>query len=277
MKFKDDIQKKIEKNSPKNSQNKTGTRKSTQTGTGKNTKGVNRTGDKSAAKKGNRRNKRNWKKTVIFAAVVICILALLLAGILFFKGCGGQKLEDATQSTVTVAKNGKISQLLIEALPSGQYSESDLKNTVTQWIDEYVKQHDKNAVVMDGLEVKEEVAKLRINYSSVEDYKAFNNVDFFTGTVEEAIAAGYEFPNIFINKGGEEVSFTKIRSSCQDEKVIIIQEPLNVLTPDAILYVSSNMEILDGQNAKLENDTMITYENGQTVTQNYGIVIYNSK
>lgn len=277
MKFKDDIQKKIEKNSPKNSQNKTGTRKSTQTGTGKNTKGVNRTGDKSAAKKGNRRNKRNWKKTVIFAAVVICILALLLAGILFFKGCGGQKLEDATQSTVTVAKNGKISQLLIEALPSGQYSESDLKNTVTQWIDEYVKQHDKNAVVMDGLEVKEEVAKLRINYSSVEDYKAFNNVDFFTGTVEEAIAAEYEFPNIFINKGGEEVSFTKIRSSCQDEKVIIIQEPLNVLTPDAILYVSSNMEILDGQNAKLENDTMITYENGQTVTQNYGIVIYNSK
>lgn len=277
MKFRDDIQKKIEKNSPKNSQNKTGTRKSTQTGTGKNTKGVNRTGNKGAAKKGNRRNKRNWKKTVIFAAVVICILALLLAGILFFKGCGGQKLEDATQSTVTVAKNGKISQLLIEALPSGQYSESDLKNTVTQWIDEYVKQHDKNAVVMEGLEVKEEVAKLRISYSSVEDYKAFNNVDFFTGTVEEAIEAGYEFPNIFINKGGEEVSFTKIRSSCQDEKVIIIQEPLNVLAPDAILYVSSNMEILDGQNAKLENDTMITYENGQTVTQNYGIVIYNSK
>ena len=204
-------------------------------------------------------------------------MLLLLAGILFFRGCGGQKLEDATQSTVTVARNGEVSQLLIEAFPTEQYSDTDLKDTVTQWITEYTQQHDKDAVVLENLEVEEEIAKLRIGYASAEDYKAFNQVDFFAGTVEEAIAAGYEFPNVFINKDKEEVSFTKIRSSCLDEKVIIIQEPLNVLAPDTILYASSNMEILDDQNAKLESDTMITYENGQTVTENYGFVIYNSK
>lgn len=277
MEFKKDIQKKEKTDSPRSSQKKkeTGIQRSKQTEIEKKT--INHTGKKVLERKNNRKKKKSRKKTAILIAVGVGILLLLLAGILFFRGCGGQKLEDATQSTVTVARNGEVSQLLIEAFPTEQYSNTDLKDTVTQWIGEYTQQHSKNAVVLESLEVKEEIAKLHIGYASEEDYKAFNNVDFFSGTVKEAIEAGYEFPNVLITKSKEEVSFTKIRSSCLEEKVIIIQEPLNVLAPDTILYTSSNMEILDDQNAKLESDTMITYENGQAVTENYGFVIYNSK
>ena len=68
-----------------------------------------------------------------------------------------------------------------------------------------------------------------------------------------------------------------IPDSCTDQQLIIIREPLNVLVPGKILYVSNNMKILSSKEAKLEQDVEVSYENAQVTTEAYGYVIYSAK
>ena len=66
-------------------------------------------------------------------------------------------------------------------------------------------------------------------------------------------------------------------SFCAEMQVVIVKEPVCVLAPGEIRYVSSNMELLDKNRARLVSDTGLTDENAQVVTDAYGIVIYEGK
>ncbi len=57
--------------------------------------------------------------------------------------------------------------------------------------------------------------------------------------------------------------------------MIIIREPMQVLVPGTILYVSKNMEVVNESQARLSADEDTDSES-QVTTQAYGYVIYAS-
>lgn len=202
-------------------------------------------------------------------------IAIFLTVLLSLTGCGG--IEKAKESTVTVSDEGVVTEALIEEFLSEDYDEKELETNIRQMVDTYNTESGKDAVKIMKIQVKEGEATALLQYESDEVYREFNQVDFFTGTVGQAKEEGFTFAETFQDTEGKEVALRIIPDSCTDQQLIIIREPLNVLVPGKILYVSNNMKILSSKEAKLEQDVEVSYENAQVTTEAYGYVIYSAK
>lgn len=202
-------------------------------------------------------------------------IAIFLTVLLSLTGCGG--IEKAKESTVTVSDEGVVTEALIEEFLSEDYDEKELETNIRQMVDTYNTESGKDAVKIMKIQVKEGEATALLQYESDEVYREFNQVDFFTGTVGQAKEEGFIFAETFQDTEGKEVALGIIPDSCTDQQLIIIREPLNVLVPGKILYVSNNMKILSSKEAKLEQDVEVSYENAQVTTEVYGYVIYSAK
>lgn len=201
--------------------------------------------------------------------------ALCLACLIFLSGCGD--IDDVKQSTVTVNKKGVVTEVLIEDFSSEKYDGEELKKSVKELVDAYNKKTGKVQIDLKKSEVKEGTATVQLQFQTDDDYRGFNQVDFFAGTVKEAKEAGYGFTGTFVDSKGKDVLPGNVPDKCLDEKVMIIREPLAVLVPGTILYASKNMELLGKDQAKLSDDTGISYENAQVTTEAYGYVIYSAE
>ncbi len=93
------------------------------------------------------------------------------------------------------------------------------------------------------MQVKDKQAKVQLEYQYVADYRGFNQVDF-AGSVE-GTKEGYAFASDFTDAKGKDASTAKIPDGCENQQVIIIREPMQVLVPGTILYVSKNMEVIN--------------------------------
>ena len=200
---------------------------------------------------------------------------LLLAGLLTLSGC--EKIEKASESTVTVDKKGIVTEILIEDFSSEEYQEDELKKSIEELVSTYNKQAGEEEVTLKKMQVKDGNASVLMQYSTDDTYRAFNQVDFFAGTVAQAQKEGYAFAGAFTDEKGQAVSQGTIPAECQDQSVMIIREPLAVLVPGKILYVSKNMKILGEDCARLAADSGDTYENAQVTTEAYGYVIYSAE
>ncbi|MCI6997281.1 MAG: hypothetical protein MR936_10970 [Eubacterium sp.] len=200
---------------------------------------------------------------------------LLLAGLLTLSGCG--KIEKVAESTVTVDKKGIVTEILIEDFSSEEYQEDELKKSIEELVSTYNEQAGEEEVTLKKMQVKDGNASVLMQYSTDDAYRAFNQVDFFAGTVKQAGKEGYAFAGAFTDAKGQAVSQGTIPAECQDHSVIIIREPLAVLVPGKILYVSKNMKILGEDCARLAADSEDTYENAQVTTEAYGYVIYSAE
>lgn len=63
---------------------------------------------------------------------------------------------------------------------------------------------------------------------------------------------------------------------CEKQQVIIIREPMQVLVPGTIQYVSKNMKVVNKSQARLSADEG-TDDESHVTTQAYGYVIYTDK
>lgn len=199
---------------------------------------------------------------------------MLLSALIFLSGCGS--IDDVKQSTVTVNKKGVVTEVLIEDFSSEKYDGEELKTSVKELVDAYNKKAGKEQVTLKKSEVKEGTAVVQLRFETDEDYRGFNQVDFFAGTVKEAEEEGYDFSGEFVDGKGEKVLPGTVPDKCQEEMVMIIREPLAVLVPGTVLYASKNMELLGKNQAKLSDDTGSSYENAQVTTEAYGYVIYRA-
>lgn len=200
-------------------------------------------------------------------------LGLALAAVLLLSGCGG--IEKMTETTVTVDDKGTVEELLLEDFSDETYNEEELTAQINELVEAYNKEAGSEAVSVKSMQVKDKQAKVQLEYQSVADYRGFNQVDFFAGSVKEAQKEGYAFASDFTDAKGKDASTAKIPDGCENQQVIIIREPMQVLVPGTILYVSKNMEVVNESQARLSADEDTDSES-QVTTQAYGYVIYAS-
>ncbi|MCI8300555.1 MAG: hypothetical protein HFI69_09420 [Lachnospiraceae bacterium] len=170
---------------------------------------------------------------------IICIslVCVLMTGL--FSACG--KSLEADRDTVYVQKRGAIISAAIADFDKDYYDEEELKSFVEERVEAYQEEHGKNSVKIDEFSVEERVAKLYMKYDGYENYQDFNEVKLFTGTVPQALAAGFDFDAEFtkVEDGKPAGSIENTEVVDTDYKVVILSEKVDVKVDGAIQYMSS--------------------------------------
>lgn len=218
--------------------------------------------------------------------VSLCLAAVFCGGLL--AGCG--KLE-VTRDTIYIQKNGKVTAVSMDELDKDYYSEQELEEYVDQEAAAYTSENGNKSLKVDSFEVQDSAVTLQLTYASSEDYVSFNGTVLFSGTVEEALNAGYDFDMEFYSAGYGSESAESEEEQLSDEaaeeemtdgsvdgeeitahsdyKVVITNEALNVKVDGDILYVSgedfsmedeSTVSIPDPGDSQVAGLTYIVYQ-----------------
>lgn len=185
----------------------------------------------------------------------IALMILLSIGIL--TGCG--QSYDAEVSTVFVQKDGKIVSTDVEAFEEDRYDKEGLKTYVENAIADY-NGGDTEAVVMKSLTVEEGNAILILEYASASDYAAFNGIELFTGSIADALAAGYSFDVEFASVEGGNASACSVNDflGSKDLKVAIIKGNIDVHVDGRVAYVSTaNTSYVDAGTIRIQEGTSL--------------------
>ncbi|MCI9446907.1 MAG: hypothetical protein HFH36_05865 [Lachnospiraceae bacterium] len=169
--------------------------------------------------------------------ISISLVCLLIAGL--FSACGDALVAD--RDTVYVQKKGKVVCAAISEFDKDYYDEEELKSYVEERVQAYQGENGKDSVEIDEFTVEDKVAKLYMKYKDCESYQDFNEVTLFSGTVPQALAAGFKFDTEFTKvedgKANGSVDSTTVMDS--DCKVVILSEKIDVKVDGAVQYISS--------------------------------------
>lgn len=174
--------------------------------------------------------------------ISISLVCLMIAGL--FSACG-DSLE-ADRDTVYVQKKGKVICAAVSDFDKEYYDAQELEKYVEERVSAYQQEHGKNSVVIDSFAVENGVAKLYMKYKDCENYQNFNEVTLFSGTVSQALAAGYTFNAPFTQiedgKAAGNVENTTVMDT--DYKVVILSEKVDVKVDGTVQYMSTDYTTL---------------------------------
>ena len=181
---------------------------------------------------------------------------MLIAGLIMLSGCVS-KSEDYKETTVSIDKKGKITHEIIESFDKDYYNEDELRSLIDDELSEYCrsKSNDK-AAKLASLEIKEGMAEAEIDFESFEDYASFNEVDFFYGTVKEAMAKEYP-TDVTLKSADDDSTIGKYEfESLGDNMIVVVSEPVTVRLPGKIAYSTANIDVVDKDEARMASDSV---------------------
>lgn len=112
------------------------------------------------------RMKNNMKIALLMGAFSLALTA-----------CGSpEQIKDAKESTLLI-QDDKIYSMSIEEFDEVIYSKDDLKDSIKSAISEYQEENGKESITQQSFKVDNDIAKLCLEYNSLEDYNDFNLVD----------------------------------------------------------------------------------------------------
>ena len=182
------------------------------------------------------------KKFMVWALVAVMCLGM-------FAGCGASYAAD--ESTVFVLKDGSIVSTDVEDFDEGTYDADGLKDYVDQTIDTYNE------------------AVLTLEYASASDYQKFNDIELFTGSVAEALAAGYTFDADFASVSDSAIKACDSSEFLNDPsyKVVIIKGNTNVQVKGTIAFASiQNTIYVDNRTISIREGASLL-DSGKNSTQ----------
>lgn len=184
------------------------------------------------------------------------LLMLLCIGMLV--GCGNS--YEADESTVFVLKDGKIISTDVEDFDEGTYDADGLKAYVDKTIATYNEANGKGNVTLKNLTVKDKKAVLILEYATAQDYQKFNEIELYTGSVAEALAAGYSFDADFASVSAEGIRACDSKDFLNDPdyKVVVIKGNTNVQVKGTIAYASVlNTNYVDNNTIAIREGTSL--------------------
>lgn len=181
---------------------------------------------------------RKWKKILLIMAATFCLA-----------GCGS--VDSPNRNTISVQKDGKIAQTIVDQFERNYYDPEELETMAKEKIARF--SDDEDAIVCESVEASGEQIIVKMIYQSGEDYTGYNNRELFSGTVGEAIERGYSFKDI-VGEDGNVISDEEL-SAIRENHVVVVQtkegEELDVNVYDKIMYASDNVVISGKKNAMI--------------------------
>lgn len=174
------------------------------------------------------------------------LLGAAAAAVLLLGGC--DSLKDVTETTVTVDKEGGVREVVVAGM-DGEDDTAELESFVEEDIGAFSERG--VGVRLDTFQAKDGTVKIAIDYDSAQDYAACHGTEFFSGTVSEAQAAGYDFSAEFKDNNGEAAASSTILAGDGEWRTLILEEPVSVQVSGQILYASTQAEITGKKEARI--------------------------
>lgn len=193
---------------------------------------------------------QKWKTILIIMAA---------AGIV--AGCGNFGTKAPEMSTISIQKDGKIQQTIVDQFERNYYDADELEKMTQEKIERF--SDGKENIICESVEENDGMIIVKMTYQTDSDYTDFNNRELFYGTVSDASAQGYSLPDL-VSKDGTSISETEL-SGISGNHVVIIQtaagEELDVNVYDKILYTSENITLSGKKDAIIEagEESMLSY------------------
>lgn len=176
----------------------------------------------------------------------LLVVTVLLGIIMGLTGCGND--YHATESTVFVEKKGKIVTTEVESFPEDVYDKNELETYIKDTLLAYNEENGDKSVVLESLTVEENVAEMILSYASAEDYVKFIGKSFFSGSVAEALAAGYTFEGDFIDASSGETCSKEDAMEDGTLKVAVVQGKTAIKVDGTIQFYSAGVAKLENKN-----------------------------
>ncbi len=180
------------------------------------------------------------KKWILYAILLI-----------FMVGAAACRKEDViitadnvTTNTILAKSNGVLQVATIEEFDKSYYSLKELESFVANEIAVYNKAAGDEKIRIDGVKLNKGNAVMLLTYSGMEQYANFNKVvaAYFNGGVSEV---PMDLPTTLVSeKNGSLVSTQEILQN-DKLKVLVLNEPYEIIVDGAIKYYSENATYVD--------------------------------
>lgn len=209
-----------------------------------------------------RKNKNASPIKVIIPIVAVILIAAVAIGAIYFLS---QRISfDTETSTVFILDKGKVVTTDIEAFDTEKYSMEELTSYLTDIIDTYNAEHGEESVIQKEYLVENNVAKLILEYANTDVYEDFYGIELFSGTISEALEAGYAFDVEFARVSNDKAEACDAGEiTTQPElKVAIIKANTRVCVEGKILYLSADNVYEYGKNYVVLKDNYNIFDLG---------------
>ena len=171
------------------------------------------------------------------------LLAVLTAALMLMSGC--EKLKDVTTTSVYVSKHGVVTEAIVEDYSEDDdYTEDELKTFVEDDIKKFTeKRGDADSVKLEKCQIAEGKVEIRMEYGDYQSYADYHGAEFFAGTLDEAKEAGYDFSASFVDPEGQEVSVENAVKGIRQVRVIVCEEPMEIVTDAPVICVSDTAAV----------------------------------
>lgn len=147
-------------------------------------------------------------------------------------------------TAIQVQEDGTLKETIVDRLDQSYYDPAELENMIRSSADTYNKENGEGAVTVDEFTAEDKRVTVRMTYLSSQDYRDFNQVPFYSGSMLEAEIEGFRFAGNFlkVNKGtavGEPVASDEPLSH-KEYSVLIVDASYMAEVPGDVMYVSMN-------------------------------------
>lgn len=188
------------------------------------------------------------------------VKAVLAAGMLMLALCACGQEKEAETTSVKIEKDGTVVNTIIEDFDESLYNVDALKSMVLSEAAAFNSSSEGNSISVDKLEAADGKVTVVMTFSGASGYSEFNEKVLFFGTVLEGYEAGFDLDISLIStkKDGGEIGKEEILQM-GESGLIVLEEPVNVITPSKIMYASENVAVLSDESAKVLDNGEAAY------------------
>ena len=187
------------------------------------------------------------KKTI--RLLLVCVL-----GALFITGCSRETVYvPVTANTIEVTESGELIGYLVEPFDKEYYDINELATMVETEIAEYnkinqnlVPEAGRVPIVVDKVIMAEDGSKkvvVALKFYNAAVYEDYMSGKLFYGTVDEAIAAGYEVDKKLSKVKGGDLLTGDLLEKNKDKKILILEDAVSVRLPQSVQFLSTNAKV----------------------------------
>ena len=184
----------------------------------------------------------------------IILTILITALIPALAGCA-QGEENYDETTLTVSKNGRVDQHIIESFDRDYYNIDELKDEYEKAVTAYNESIGGDEIKLKKIELKDSKVYVDIAFTGPSDYESFVGENLFVGTVNDAYDNGYTMDVTLKGvKEGDKIGKVRIMGM-SDKDIIILSEHVRIRTFKDIAYVSANVDVLSDNEARVLSES----------------------
>ena len=183
------------------------------------------------------------------------ILTILIAALIpALAGCA-QGEENYDETTLSVSKNGRVDQHIIESFDRDYYNIDELKDEYEKAVTAYNESIGSDEIKLKKIELKDSKVYVDIAFTGPSDYESFVGENLFVGTVNDAYDNGYTMDVTLKGvKEGDKIGKVRIMGM-SDKDIIILSEHVRIRTFKDIAYVSANVDVLSDNEARVLSES----------------------